>query len=173
MYVGGSRSPGGNLRCQRESPSLSHEECVPGFEPTTSEVTGTGVNFEHRSYCATHTAQISCIGEHLPTTQEIDYMHIDMAKFFRFLITSTIKSGKSIIKSDLRKIDLTVWIELQRFRKTLFFCCVWSNYNKKLAVRKIRRIRSFAPAHFHNLHECFIIEIEGIHTYKAARAFWS
>jgi hypothetical protein len=41
MYVGGNRSPGGNLRCQRESPSLSHEEWVwPGIEPTNSEVTG-------------------------------------------------------------------------------------------------------------------------------------
>jgi hypothetical protein len=36
MYVGGNRSPGGNLRCQRESPSLPHEEWVwPGIEPTT------------------------------------------------------------------------------------------------------------------------------------------
>jgi hypothetical protein len=26
--VGGNRSPGGNLHCQRESPSLSHEERV-------------------------------------------------------------------------------------------------------------------------------------------------
>jgi hypothetical protein len=59
MYVGGSRSPGGNLRCQRESPSLSHEEWVwPGSEPTTSVVTGADVNFEHRSYhCATPPAQ--------------------------------------------------------------------------------------------------------------------
>jgi hypothetical protein len=41
MYVGGNRSPEGNLRCQRESPTLSHEEWVwPGIEPTTSEVTG-------------------------------------------------------------------------------------------------------------------------------------
>jgi hypothetical protein len=56
MYVGGNRSPGGNLRCQRESPTLSHEE-VGSIEPTTSEVTGADVNFEHRSYhCATLTA---------------------------------------------------------------------------------------------------------------------
>jgi hypothetical protein len=57
MYVGGNRSPGGNLHCQRESPTLSHEEWVwPRIEPTTSEVTGADVNFEHRSYhCATLT----------------------------------------------------------------------------------------------------------------------
>jgi hypothetical protein len=48
MYVGRNRSPGGNLRCQRESPFLSHEEWVlPGIEPMTSEVTGSDVNFEH------------------------------------------------------------------------------------------------------------------------------
>jgi hypothetical protein len=28
MYVGGNWSPRGNLRCQRESPTLSHEEWV-------------------------------------------------------------------------------------------------------------------------------------------------
>jgi hypothetical protein len=38
-------APGGYLRCQRESPSLSHEEWVcPGIEPTASEVTGGDVN---------------------------------------------------------------------------------------------------------------------------------
>jgi hypothetical protein len=46
MYVGGNRNPGGDLRCQRESPTLSHEEWVcPGIEPTTSEVTGADVKF--------------------------------------------------------------------------------------------------------------------------------
>jgi hypothetical protein len=56
-------APGGNLRCQRESPSLSHEEWVwPGIEPTTSEVTGADVNFEHQSYhCATLTAHVICV----------------------------------------------------------------------------------------------------------------
>jgi hypothetical protein len=45
MYVGGNRSP------RRKPTTLSHEEWVwPGIEPTTSEVTGADVNFEHRSY---------------------------------------------------------------------------------------------------------------------------
>jgi hypothetical protein len=39
------------------------------------------------------------------------------------------------IKSDFC-LKLTVWIEFQRFRKTLFFCCVWSNSNRKREVRK-------------------------------------
>jgi hypothetical protein len=58
MYVGGNRSPWRKpTLSERESPTLSHEELVgPGIEPTTSEVTGADVNFEHRSYhCATLT----------------------------------------------------------------------------------------------------------------------
>jgi hypothetical protein len=44
------------------SESLSHVEWVrPGIEPTTTEVTGTDINFEHRSYhCATLTTQSEC-----------------------------------------------------------------------------------------------------------------
>jgi hypothetical protein len=78
MYVGGNWSPQSPLHCQSESPSLSHEgmgltgnrthdlrvdrHCQRespslspeewvwlGIEPTTSEVTGADVNFEHRS----------------------------------------------------------------------------------------------------------------------------
>jgi hypothetical protein len=41
--VGGNRSP-------RRKPTLSEEWVWPGIKPTTSEVTGADVNFEHRSY---------------------------------------------------------------------------------------------------------------------------
>jgi hypothetical protein len=59
--VGGNRSPG----CCQSRP-LSDEEWVwLGIEPTTSEVTGADVSFEHRSYhCATLTAEGLMSGRH-------------------------------------------------------------------------------------------------------------
>jgi hypothetical protein len=59
MYVGGNRSPPEETYAVNESRSLYHmrNEFDRGIEPTSSEVTGTDVNFEHRSYhCATRTA---------------------------------------------------------------------------------------------------------------------
>jgi hypothetical protein len=51
----GNRSPRENLRCQRESASLSHEERVqPGFEPATSQVTGPDVSTAPPDGCLTH-----------------------------------------------------------------------------------------------------------------------
>jgi hypothetical protein len=49
--VGGNRSPRRKPTLSERVASLAHEEWVwPGIEPTTSEVAGADIYFEHRSY---------------------------------------------------------------------------------------------------------------------------
>jgi hypothetical protein len=67
----------GDRRCQRESPSLSHEEWVwLGIEPTTSELTGADVNFEHRSLPLRHSWQPK---EVLPSVMILDFLELSVS----------------------------------------------------------------------------------------------